>query len=68
MSSGNGRGTSTADGIGGSVIRFFNQVTNGQGGIAGGGLLEFELQTALLILPLAVVFFAKILLSNLSFA
>ncbi|KAF2716848.1 hypothetical protein K431DRAFT_316250 [Polychaeton citri CBS 116435] len=40
----------------------------GSGGIAGGGLLEFEWRTAKQVIPLAVVFFAKVLLSNISYA
>jgi hypothetical protein len=38
------------------------------GGIAGGGLFEFDLQIAKLVLPCAVIFVAKVVLSNLSFA
>lgn len=38
------------------------------GGIAGGGLLEFDLQVVKQVLPLAIIFVAKVTLSNLSFA
>lgn len=38
------------------------------GGIAGGGLFEFDLQIAKTALPCAVIFVAKVVLSNLSFA
>lgn len=38
------------------------------GGIAGGGLLEFDKKTALAVLPLAITFSGKVLLSNISFA
>ncbi|KAI9708586.1 MAG: hypothetical protein M1820_003804 [Bogoriella megaspora] len=40
----------------------------GGSGIAGGGLLEFEWRKAKAVLPLAVIYVAKIMLSNLSFA
>jgi hypothetical protein len=43
-------------------------LSHGSGGIAGGGLFEFDVQTAKQVLPLAVVFVVKILLSNFSFA
>jgi hypothetical protein len=43
-------------------------LSHGSGGIAGGGLFEFDMQTARQVLPLAVVFVVKILLSNFSFA
>lgn len=39
-----------------------------RGGIAGGGFFEFELRAAKVVLPCAVIFVAKICLSNLSFA
>ncbi|KAI9810793.1 MAG: hypothetical protein M1826_003453 [Phylliscum demangeonii] len=39
-----------------------------QGGIAGGGPLELQWTTATQVLPLAVIYAAKVLLSNLSFA
>jgi hypothetical protein len=38
------------------------------GGIAGGGLFEFDLQVAKTVLPCAIIFVAKVCLSNLSFA
>ncbi len=37
-------------------------------GIAGGGILECDFSVARQVLPLALVFIAKVLLSNLSFA
>ncbi|KAK8157517.1 hypothetical protein BKA80DRAFT_278854 [Phyllosticta citrichinensis] len=43
-------------------------ITGGSGGIAGGGLFEFEWSTAKKVLPLAVVYMAKVVLSNISFA
>ncbi|KAF2020976.1 hypothetical protein BU24DRAFT_456995 [Aaosphaeria arxii CBS 175.79] len=51
-----------------SILQFGRWLANGQGGIAGGGLFEFDRQTAKQALPLAVVFVAKVLLSNFSFA
>jgi hypothetical protein len=41
---------------------------NGSGGIAGGGLFEFDRKTARQVLPLALVYVGKVVLSNLSFA
>jgi hypothetical protein len=38
------------------------------GGIAGGGVLEFNKKTAIIVLPLAITFVGKVLLSNISFA
>jgi hypothetical protein len=38
------------------------------GGIAGGGFFEFDLQVARTVLPCAIIFIAKVCLSNLSFA
>jgi hypothetical protein len=38
------------------------------GGIAGGGLFEFDLQIAKTVLPCAIIFVAKVVLSNFSFA
>ena len=43
-------------------------LTHGSGGIAGGGLFEFQTRTAKHILPVAVVFVTKVVLSNLSYA
>jgi hypothetical protein len=40
----------------------------GGSGIAGGGVLEFDWRIARQVLPLAVVFVAKVVLGNLSFA
>ncbi|KAH4923554.1 hypothetical protein HBI79_169020 [Parastagonospora nodorum] len=43
-------------------------LSHGSGGIAGGGLFEFDVQIAKQVLPLAVVYVVKVLLSNFSFA
>ncbi|KAI9794599.1 MAG: hypothetical protein M1816_004486 [Peltula sp. TS41687] len=59
---------SAADKHGSSWSQMLKRLGSGNAGIAGGGILEFNLKTALQVLPLAVVFFAKVLLSNLSFA
>ncbi|EOA91686.1 hypothetical protein ACJQWK_03139 [Exserohilum turcicum] len=50
------------------ISAFARWLSNGAGGIAGGGLFEFDLQTAKQVFPLAVVFVARVLLSNYSFA
>ncbi|RDW75300.1 hypothetical protein BP6252_06442 [Coleophoma cylindrospora] len=42
--------------------------SSNSGGIAGGGLFEFDMQVVRQVLPLAVIFVAKLILSNLSFA
>lgn len=38
------------------------------GGVAGGGFFEFERGTAWIVLPLAVVYVGKVVLSNISYA
>tara|TARA_R110002003_G_scaffold25_13_gene1233 strand:- start:7803 stop:8192 length:390 start_codon:yes stop_codon:yes gene_type:complete len=43
-------------------------LSHGSGGIAGGGLFEFDWQVAKQVLPLAAVFVVKVVLSNFSFA
>ena len=43
-------------------------LTHGSGGIAGGGLFEFQRSTARHVLPVAVIFVAKVVLSNISYA
>jgi hypothetical protein len=43
-------------------------LSHGSGGIAGGGLFEFDMQVAKQVLPLAVVYVVRVLLSNFSFA
>ncbi|KAJ4381578.1 hypothetical protein N0V86_002942 [Didymella sp. IMI 355093] len=48
--------------------KFLRWLSNGSGGIAGGGLFEFDYSIAKQVLPLAVVFVVKVLLSNFSFA
>ncbi|KAK0654279.1 hypothetical protein DIS24_g5399 [Lasiodiplodia hormozganensis] len=40
----------------------------GNGGVAGGGIFEFEWPVAKHVVPLAVVYLAKVVLSNISFA
>lgn len=45
-----------------------NWFVHGSGGIAGGGLFEYQRNTAKHVLPVAVVHLAKIVLSNISFA
>ncbi|KAE8844272.1 hypothetical protein PTNB85_02537 [Pyrenophora teres f. teres] len=50
------------------ISAFAHWLSNGSGGIAGGGLFEFDWQVAKQLLPLAVVFVVKVLLSNFSFA
>jgi len=52
----------------GNILRFIRWMTNGSGGIAGGGLFEFDWHVAKQVLPLAVVFCFKVILSNFSFA
>ncbi|KAF2091633.1 hypothetical protein K490DRAFT_30993 [Saccharata proteae CBS 121410] len=48
-----------------NILHCFSGAT---GGIAGGGIFEFEWKTARKLIPLAVVYFAKVVLSNISFA
>ncbi|KAI9887715.1 MAG: hypothetical protein M1823_000464, partial [Watsoniomyces obsoletus] len=48
--------------------RICSWIVTGQGGIAGGGILEFDPKTAWQVLPLAMLFFLKVLVTNLSFA
>lgn len=43
-------------------------LTHGSGGISGGGLLEWQRQSAKHVLPAAIIFAAKVVLSNLSYA
>jgi hypothetical protein len=38
------------------------------GGIAGGGILEFDWEVAKKVLPLSLIYIGKVVLSNLSFA
>lgn len=38
------------------------------GGVAGGGVFEFDRNTALQVLPLSIIFVVKLILSNISFA
>ncbi|KAH9864403.1 hypothetical protein J1614_010337 [Plenodomus biglobosus] len=50
------------------IHAFARWLSNGSGGIAGGGLFEFDWHIAKQVLPLAVVYAVKVLLSNFSFA
>lgn len=50
------------------ISAFARWLSNGSGGIAGGGLFEFDWHIAKQVLPLCVVFIMKVLLSNFSFA
>lgn len=43
-------------------------LTHGSGGISGGGLFEWQWQSARHVLPVAIIFMAKVVLSNLSYA
>jgi hypothetical protein len=54
--------------IGGFWDGFSRWTAYQTGGIAGGGLFEFDLQIAKTVLPCAVIFVAKVVLSNISFA
>lgn len=49
-------------------LRYLYSVWSSAGGIAGGGFFEFDGRIAREVLPLAVVFMGKVILSNLSFA
>lgn len=51
-----------------ALLRFGRWLTSGSGGIAGGGLFEFEAKVVKQVLPLAIVFVLKVTLSNFSFA
>jgi hypothetical protein len=50
------------------ISAFARWLSNGSGGIAGGGLFEFDWQIVKQVLPLAVVYLVRVLLSNYSFA
>lgn len=50
------------------ISAFMRWLSNGSGGIAGGGLFELDWQVAKKVLPLAVIYVVKVLLSNFSFA
>jgi len=50
------------------VVAFGRWLSTGSGGIAGGGIFEFDKQVAKQVLPLAVIFMLKVVLSNYSFA
>ncbi|KAF2874578.1 hypothetical protein BDV95DRAFT_604743 [Massariosphaeria phaeospora] len=51
-----------------SILNIGRWLAHGSGGIAGGGLFEFDKQVAKQVFPLAVVFVVKVWLSNFSFA
>lgn len=40
----------------------------GTGGIAGGGVFEYDRKVARQVLPLAIIYVGKVVLSNISFA
>jgi hypothetical protein len=63
-----GLGAAVAPAMPVAPTRFLRWLSNGSGGIAGGGLFEFDYAIAKQVLPLAGVFVAKVLLSNFSFA
>ncbi|KAM3066940.1 hypothetical protein ACMFMF_009990 [Clarireedia jacksonii] len=52
----------------GMLSTFGRVASAGSGGIAGGGLFEFDKTVARTVFPLAVIFVVKLILSNLSFA
>ncbi|CZR68776.1 uncharacterized protein PAC_18675 [Phialocephala subalpina] len=59
------RGQGKSQGFLGAVLKWASYHT---GGIAGGGFFEFDLKVAKTVLPVAIIFVAKVCLSNLSFA
>ncbi|GME26152.1 Myo-inositol 2-dehydrogenase [Neofusicoccum parvum] len=66
LSTGQGfRGPAKSHGVLAGLLRL---VGSGSGGIAGGGIFEFEWPVAKHAVPLAVVYLAKVVLSNISFA
>ncbi|CZS96927.1 hypothetical protein WAI453_010244 [Rhynchosporium graminicola] len=53
----------------GKNASFFSSITRSHtSGIAGGGILEFDLQVVKTVIPCAIIFVLKVSLSNLSFA
>ncbi|TVY62800.1 GDP-fucose transporter [Lachnellula suecica] len=58
------RGQQKPVGLLGSITRWTSSFS---GGIAGGGLFEFDLAVVKQVLPVAIIFVAKVCLSNLSF-
>ncbi|KAF2837621.1 hypothetical protein M501DRAFT_1006656 [Patellaria atrata CBS 101060] len=55
-------------GKGPNTLRYlYRWFVGGNGGIAGGGIFEFDRKTARQVLPLAAVYIGKVLLSNISF-
>lgn len=59
------RGQGKSAGVLGQISRWASYRT---GGIAGGGFFEFDLQVVKTVLPCAIIFVAKVCLSNISFA
>ncbi|KAJ9640428.1 hypothetical protein H2199_005967 [Coniosporium tulheliwenetii] len=51
-----------------SRFPFVRWIDNGSGGIAGGGVFEFDRKVARQVLPLALIYIGKVVLSNISFA
>jgi len=49
-------------------VRLFSWIFDKTGGIAGGGLIDFDRKTAWIVAPLAVVYVGKVVLSNISYA
>lgn len=49
-------------------LRLVTWIFDKSGGIAGGGLLDFDRKTAWSVLPLALVYVGKVVLSNISYA
>lgn len=50
------------------ILQFGKWLSSGTGGIAGGGIFEFDSKVARQALPLTLVYVGKVVLSNLSFA
>jgi hypothetical protein len=51
-----------------SPFHIMSAILSPFGGIAGGGIFEFDREMAKKALPLALVFIGKVLLSNISFS
>ena len=49
------------------ILQFGKWLSSGTGGIAGGGIFEFDSKVARQVLPLALVYVGKVVLSNFSF-
>lgn len=59
------RGGSRHKSVTANIMRW---LTHGSGGISGGGLFEWQWQSAKHVLPVAIILMAKVVLSNLSYA